>query len=213
MRQEQSATIRYISETFAAEDEELTQIRAVGERLVPGMQVGAMEGRLLHCLLTMIGARRVLEIGSFVGYSTVCMARALPGNGQIITCEFKREYADYARKHSAKYPVNVLEGDALTLIETVDGPFDAVFIDAEKRRYMDYLDAVLPKLRSGGLVMADNSLLFGAMAGEPERDTISAEAKAVMSAFNKRLAGEEFRSGILIPTPEGLTVGVNDKCF
>lgn len=208
MRQELTATNRYITETFTSDDEELTKIRAVGEQLVPGMQVGAMEGRLLHCLLTMIGAKRVLEIGTFIGYSTVWMARALPENGEIVTCEFNPEHAEHARNHVANYPVTVLEGDALELIETIDGPFDAIFIDAEKRRYMDYLDATLPKLRKGGLVLADNSLLFGAMAGEPERDTISSEAKAVMTAFNKRLAGEEFSGSILIPTPEGLTVGV-----
>jgi predicted O-methyltransferase YrrM len=206
MRQLNDATWRYITNTFAPEDAELKAIRLVGEDLVPGMQVSAAEGKLLQLLLRMIGAKRVLEIGSFVGYSTVCMARALPENGELISLEYNPDHAMHTRAHCAAYPVEVMEGDAKELLRVLEGPFDAVFIDAEKRRYVDYLDAVLPLLRPGGLIMADNSLLFGAMAGEPLRDNISHEAEMAMRLFNQRLAAE--CDGMLIPTPEGLTVGV-----
>jgi len=201
------ATWEYINATFAAEDDALRAIRAVGEALVPGMQVSAAEGQLLQLLVRLSGARRIVEIGTFVGYSTVCMARALPADGEIISFEANPEHAAHARTHCADYPVRIVEGDALAMIPScAEGPFDAAFIDAEKRRYPDYLDALLPLLNEGGLIMADNTLLFGAMAGEPTRDHISEEAIAAMRGFNARLAAEHH--GMLLPTPEGLTVGL-----
>lgn len=246
MRQMSDATWEYINATFAPEDAALRAIREVGEALVPGMQVSAAEGQLLQLLVRLSGARRIVEIGTFVGYSTVCMARALPPGGEIISFEANPEHAAHARTHCADYPVRIVEGDALAMITSwaeaphpnpltreMDPPgsiaraqspmgeesgalgaqrerilFDAVFIDAEKRRYVDYLDAVLPLLHEGGLIMADNTLLFGAMAGEPQRDNISQESITAMQQFNRRLADPEQFTGMMIPTPEGLTVGV-----
>jgi len=208
MRTNHSATIDYINGTFAPEDALLQQVRAVGESLAPGMQISPYEGKMLQLFARMISATRVLEIGSFVGYSTISLARALPADGTLVTLEFNPKHAAYARTHLASYPqVQVIEGDALALIDTLDGPFDLLFIDAEKRSYMKYLDAAMPKLRSGALVIADNSLLFGALAGEP-RIKVSAEAQEVMAALNRRLAQSDEFSGVMIPTEEGLTVAI-----
>ncbi|MCI5049252.1 MAG: O-methyltransferase [Rickettsiales bacterium] len=208
MRADQTAIDHYIHETFAPEDALLKSIREVGERLHPGMQVSPYEGKMLQVFLQMIGAKRVLEIGSFVGYSTVCMARALPADGALISLEFNREHADYAAQHTSDFPqVEIRQGDALQLIPDVEGPLDAIFIDAEKRSYLKYLAAALPKLRKGGLVMADNSLLFGAMVGEP-KIKVSEEATEVMRQLNLKLANDEVFCGIMIPTIEGLTIAV-----
>lgn len=208
MRTDQSLVIDYINQTFAPEDALLRKVRHVGESLVPGMQISPYEGRILQCLANMVNAKRILEVGSFVGYSGINLVRALPADGQLITLEFNPKHAAYAREHLSSYPqATVVEGDALAIIDTLDGPFDVVFIDAEKRSYMNYLDAALPKLRKGGLVIADNSLLFGAVYGQP-RGRTSQEAMDVMRALNTRLGQSNEFMGVMLPTEEGLTVAI-----
>lgn len=210
MRQSKDGVIRYIESTFAPEDALLQKVRSAGEALRAGMQVGAAEGQLLRTLITMIGAKRIVEVGGFVGYSAICMARALPADGELITMEYDAKHAAILRDHAQQsgLPIHVLEGDALRLIPTIEGELDVIFIDAEKRRYVDYLDGLLPKLRRGGLVIGDNTLLFGAMAGDDTTTQVSAEAKAAMTAFNARLADPAYFTSVLIPTEEGLTVAV-----
>lgn len=209
MRQHRTPTDAYINATFADEDELLRQVAAVGEQLQPGMQVAATEGKLLQLLLRLHGAHRVLEVGSFVGYSSIWMARGLPPEGELITLEKNPKHAALAREHAthSSLPIRVVEGDALASIAQLGGTFDALFIDGEKKSYMRYLDAALPLLRRGALIMADNTLLFGAMAGEPQMQ-VSAEAIEVMRAFNARLAESDDFIGAMIPTHEGLTIAV-----
>lgn len=207
MRQNATALDHYIADIFAPEDTLLKQVAAVGESLRAGMQVSAAEGKMLHILLRIAAAKSVLEFGSFVGYSTIWMARALPPDGRLVTLEKDANHAALTRTHTSGLPVQVIEGDALLSVRDLQGPFDAIFIDGEKRRYLDYLDASLPLLRTGGLVIADNTLLFGAMVGEPLAPA-SAEARRVMQAFNERMADSDELSGILIPTHEGLTIAV-----
>lgn len=209
MRFEPTKVDAYINATYAQEDTLLRRIRELGESIYAGMQVGPYEGQLLHCLVKMIHAKRVLEIGAFVGYSSVCMARALPDDGELLTCERQADHAEYTRQHLADYPnASVLEGDALEQIATLDGPFDMVFIDAEKRSYLKYLDTILPKLRVGGLLVADNTLLFGAMLGEEPEERVSQEAIDVMQAFNKRLADEARFTSVMLPTSQGLALAI-----
>lgn len=203
----------YIEATFAPEDALLQKIHEAGEARRAGMQVSAYEGKLLYMLLKLHGAKRVLEIGSFVGYSTVWMRRALPQEGAIVTLEADGEHAAITRAHlsedvlgTASYEVR--EGKALesiTQLREEGAQFDAVFIDAMKREYIEYLDAVLPMLPSGGLVMADNSLLFGHVVGEGEQK-ISPDAIEVMKTLNARLADAKEFDGLMLATDEGLTV-------
>ena len=212
-----NTTLDYITRTFAPEDAALARIRAEGERRAPGMQVSAWEGQMLKTLLAMHGTKTVLEIGTFMGYSTLCMARALPEDGHIYTLELKPENAAQARAHFAQSDaaerITVLEGAALeTLIDPLPAAlqgiiFDAVFIDGAKKDYAALLDMTLLMLRQGGLVLGDNSLLFGAMAGE---ETAKASQAAIdsMTAFNARLADSAHFTSILIPSEEGLTVAV-----
>lgn len=131
----------------------------------PGMMVGRLEGRFLELLVFALSARHVLEIGTFGGYSSLAMAAGLPPGGRITTCEVSPVHAAFARRHIEASPyaasIEVREGPALETIATLPGPFELVFIDADKVTYLDYYEAVLPKLAPGGLIAADNTLWSG----------------------------------------------------
>jgi predicted O-methyltransferase YrrM len=204
------AALRYIAETFVQEDALLQRIRMEGDARRPGMQVGPVEGRLLQVLARLVGARHILEIGTFVGYSTVWLARALPEDGHLHTLEADATHAALARAFFAASDVagriTLHEGKALEVLPRLDLPMlDLVFIDAMKREYADYLTLIEDKVRPGGLILGDNSLLFGAMYGEP-REQISPSARQAMHEFNQRLSDPARYDAILLPTSEGLTV-------
>lgn len=133
----------------------------------PHMQVGRVEGTLLELLCRMLGAKRVLEIGTFTGFSALCMAEALPDDGELITCDIDPEAARVAQSFFDRSPhgkkIQLRLGDALETIRALPEvpPFDLVFLDADKERYLDYYEAVLPRLRRGGLLVADNTLWSG----------------------------------------------------
>lgn len=197
----------YIDTTFAPEDALLQRVRKAGEQRRPGMQISAGEGKLLSMFAKLIGAKRILEVGCFVGYSAICMARALPKDGELITLEYSDEYAEVAQSHfdDSRLPITLIKGNASASIATLDGAFDLIFIDADKLNYLNYLHATLPLLRQGGLMIGDNTLLFGAMLGQPDGQTSQAAIDA-MKAFNETMAHSEQLEGILIPTTEGLTI-------
>jgi predicted O-methyltransferase YrrM len=197
----------YIATTFAGEDDLLRQVRAEGERRRPGMQIAPGEGKLLYMQAKMSGAKRILEVGTFMAYSTIWMARALPEDGEVVTIEANDEHAAQAREHIAQSGLNItlLEGRGLEVLETVHGMFDLVFIDADKLNYLNYLEATLPLLHKGGLLIGDNTLLFGHMAGDI-RGRASASAIEAMGAFNQRMNDGVQLEGVMIPTEEGLTV-------
>ncbi len=131
----------------------------------PGMMVGRLEGRYLELLTFALSATSVLEIGTFGGYSALSMAAGLAPGGTITTCEISPVHAAFARRHIAASPyagrIEVAEGPALATIATLPGPFDLVFIDADKAAYLDYYEAVLAKLAPRGLIAADNTLWSG----------------------------------------------------
>lgn len=207
MQTRSHAAIRYAESQFVREPAAWATIRTKGESLRPGMQMSAYEGALLHWLLAQHKAKRVLEIGSFMGLTALWMARALPKDGTLVTLEREAAYAACARNHVAGDPrIRVEEGDALLWLKaTQEAPFDVLFIDGEKKAYADYLEAALPHLAPGALVIADNTLLFGAMLGEEEART-SAAAKEAMTRFHALLADDTRFRSILLPTPEGLTL-------
>lgn len=199
----------YIDQTFAPEDALLSRIRAKGEELRAGMQISASEGQLLHVLARMIGAKRILEVGCFMGYSAINLARALPEDGELITLEYSAQYAAIAKEHfeASGLPITLLQGAGMDLIPTLEGTFDLIFIDADKANYENYLYATLPLLRSGGLMVGDNSLLFGHMVGDPHINMPDATIE-VMRRFNATLADRRLFDGVMIPTAEGLTIGI-----
>lgn len=209
-----AATYRYIADIFCEEDALLKRIKAKGEELVPGMQVSPVEGKTLHVLASLIQAKTILEIGTFVGYSTLWLARVLPQDGRLITLEYNPEHATFARaffdesEHGKQ--VEIRQGKALDSLKTIvreNHIFDLVFIDAAKAEYPEYVELLLPKIRSGGLVIGDNSLLWGNLTGEPWQDA-SESAIEGMKRFNNMLANPQHFVGTLLPTVEGLTLAV-----
>lgn len=207
----EGATIDYMTRTFVHEPEYIAAIRAEGERRNPGMQISPYEGALLAWLVTISGAQRILEVGTFMGYSTLWMASALPPGGRITTLEASEAHAQQARQHVQDSPhamqITVVQGNAADWFaaQPHEPAYDLVFIDVDKRSYADYLEAALPLLRPRGWIIGDNTLLFGAMAGEAPPH-VKPAAIAAMQAFNTRLADPARFETMMLPTPEGLTV-------
>jgi len=154
----------------------------------PHMMVGRLEGRYLEMLTFALGAASVLEIGTFGGYSALAMAPGLAPGGRIVSCEISPVHAAFARRHIAASPyadqIEVIEGPAIDTIASLPGPFDLVFIDADKSSYSAYYEAVLPKLAARGLIAADNTLWSGRIL-DPSDTT---EDTVALRAFNDSLA-------------------------
>lgn len=169
---------------------------------LPQMMVGPLEGNLLRLLVRLTGARRILEIGTFTGYSALAMAEALPDEGELVTLDVVPESVEIATRFWQQTPhagkiVSVL-GDAHAKVQDVEGPFDLVFIDADKEGYATYWDAVLPKVRPGGLVVVDNVLWSGSVLAP---DT--ADAKAI-SAFNDKARADPRVECVMLPVRDGM---------
>lgn len=157
----------YISSLFAVEDDVLQATRATMQQAgLPGINVSASGGQLLHLLALMSGARRILEIGTLGGYSAIWLARALPADGKLISLEINEHHADVARRNLAQAgldpKVEVRVGPALATLtameEAGEAPFDLAFIDADKDGYVAYLPKAVALVRDGGLILADNTL-------------------------------------------------------
>jgi len=172
----------------------------------PQMMVGPLEGRFLEMLAFSLQARRVLEIGTFSGYSSLSMAAGMAPEGAIVTCEISERHAEVARRHIAASPyagrIDVRVGPALETVKTLDGPFDLVFIDADKVRYVDYFEAVLPKLALRGVIAVDNTLWSGNVLDERDR---SADSVA-MRSFNDKVAADERVVCVQLTVRDGVTL-------
>ncbi|MGH9301076.1 MAG: O-methyltransferase [Acidimicrobiales bacterium] len=172
----------------------------------PGMMVGALEGRFLEMLVFSLKARRVLEIGTFSGYSALSMAAGMAPEGRIITCEISDVHAEVARRHIAASPysemIEVRVGPAMDTVRLLEGQFDFVFIDADKGSYLDYYESVLPKLADGGLVAIDNTLWSGAVLDDPEG---SADTIAIRT-FNDHLVADRRVSCVQLTVRDGVTL-------
>lgn len=171
----------------------------------PGMLSGPVAARLLQTLVYALGARRVLELGTYSGYSSITMAGGLPEGGRIDTCELSEEHAAVARRYieRAGYAerITVHVGPALETLAHLDGPFDFVFVDADKAGYVDYYEAVLPKLAPGGLIAADNTLA-GDRVLDPGDDAI---AQAIVR-FNEHVRDDPRTAQVLLTVRDGVTL-------
>lgn len=215
-----SNILKYIENTFVEEGELFKRIRAKGEDIYSGLQISPAEGRMLQVFAKMVGAKNILEIGGFVGYSTLWLANALPDGGSVtsiernsgnteLSCGFMREAGVCDR-------VDIINGKALEILpqlrEEVAAEkrqkFDMVFIDAAKNEYFEYLCQVESMLGSNALVVGDNTLLFGALAGSECDKKVSPSALESMGKFNERIGKSGAYDAILLPTEEGLTIGV-----
>lgn len=200
----------YISGLFAPEDELLVSLREDADRTgLPPISVSPDEGRLLQVLLTSIGARRVLEVGTLGGYSAIWMARALPAEGRLLSIEVEPKHAEFARRYVDRAglggKIEVRVGRALDVLPSLDGErFDAMFIDADKEPMPNYFEWAVRLVRPGGLVIADNTLWGGKVYEESERD----EKTAAVREFNRRMANDPRVLSILVPTHDGVAIGV-----
>jgi caffeoyl-CoA O-methyltransferase len=171
----------------------------------PQMLSGPVVGRLLELLVHGVRARNVLEIGTYAGYSALAMAGGLHPEGRIVTCEIEPEFAGFARRYIAQSPhserIDVRVGPALETLGTLSGPFDFVFIDADKTGYPAYLEAVLPKLAPAGLIALDNTLRGGTVL-DPGGD----EAARVIDELNSELARDERVVCTLLTVRDGITL-------
>jgi predicted O-methyltransferase YrrM len=202
---------RYVAELFAPEDEILIGLRReMSETDVPDIYIDPEEGRLLQFLLRAVGARNVVELGTLGGYSAIWMARALPAGGRLLTVEIEPARAELARRYIARAGVDdraeVREGDALEMLDELaaEGPFDAVFIDADKESYPRYLEWCVANVREGGLVIADNAFKDGrVLESNPEDPGVLG-----IKEFNRRLAGDDRLTSIVVPTRDGIAIAV-----
>lgn len=179
---------RYMTALFAQEDEVLQSVRQEMLRSgLPGINVSASEGKLLHLLVRMIGAKRILEIGTLGGYSAIWLARALPPDGTLISLEIDPHHAEVARRNLERaglsQQVEVRVGAALASLAAMEvggvAPFDLVFIDADKNGYVNYLQKAVPLLRQGGVILADNTLPEAVL--DPSADSGAKRYNAVVS--------------------------------
>lgn len=168
----------------------------------PSMLSGPVVGRFLRTLAWVMRPRLILEIGTFSGGSALWLAAGMPDDARLVTCEVDAEHAAFARERLAGDPrIELREGPALETIATLEGPFDLVFIDADKTGYPAYLEAVLPKLAPHGLVVADNMLRDGAVL-----DADPDEGTRAIQAYNARAAADPSLSAVLLTVRDGLSL-------
>lgn len=192
----------YVAGLFAPQDEALeAALEDTRRGGLPEINVSASEGRLLQIMVEISGARRILEVGTLGGYSSIYLARALPEDGILLSLELREQNAEVARRNveraglSGKVEVRV--GDAreslAALVENGEGPFDIVFIDADKENYPEYLDWSLRLARPGTLILGDNAIRDGSVL-----DPYDSSSRA-MREFNEKLAKDSRLSAILLP--------------
>ncbi|MDD7631535.1 MAG: class I SAM-dependent methyltransferase [Parabacteroides sp.] len=175
--------------------------------LRPRMLSGHLQGRILKMFCRMMQPRRVLEIGTYTGYATLCLAEGLPEDGLVHTLEINDEMEDFIFKYLNQSPlqekIRVHFGDAMEIIPQLDEQFDLVFIDADKRLYSAYYDLVFPKVRAGGLILADNTLWDGKVV-----ETIPASDKQSLGilTFNEKIKQDERVEKVILPLRDGLTM-------
>jgi predicted O-methyltransferase YrrM len=198
-----SAVDQFIGETILDEDEALRgAVEAAEAAGLPPIQVSPPQGRLLQLLVRLVGAKKILEFGTLGGYSSILMARALPADGRLITLEAKPEYAEVARSSIERAgvgdKVEVRVGPALEALPGVEdeGPFDLVFIDADKVNTPNYFAWALDRTRPGGLIIADNVVRGGTLADASDPD----EATKAQRRLHETLADEPRVSATTIQT-------------
>ena len=205
----------YVGSIFAIEDSALGDVINSLREDEAHMQISPVEGKTLHMLVKMVGAAKIIELGSLAGYSAIWMARAMADGGKLYALELdykkRRRIEENFAKCGVADKVELTIGKALEILPHLEdkAPFDIIFIDADKVNYLNYLDWAEKNIRKGGLIIGDNTFLFGAVYGDNSKDINPATVK-VMQEFNLRLANPEKYTSIILPTNEGMTVAIKN---
>ena len=175
--------------------------------LLPRMLSGHFQGRVLSMLSKLIRPLNILEIGTYTGYSALCLCEGMQENGQLHTIDIKEELVDFQRKHFDKSPwgnqiVQHL-GEAVAIIPTIELKFDLVFIDADKENYLNYFELILPKMNKGGVILSDNVLWSGKVMEPLHPNDVPTK---VLIEYNQLLATDSRVETVLLPIRDGLTV-------
>ncbi len=175
------------------------------EVLMPRMLSGHLQGRLLSMISRMIRPSLILEVGTYTGYSALCLAEGMREGGKLITLDINEELEDRVRKFFKEWrrpdEIDYRIGDARKIIPTLQGPFDLVWIDADKENYSMYFDLVVDKVRAGGFILADNVLWSGKVLDEkPDKDT------RALQAFNKKILADPRVDNVLLPVRDGIMI-------
>jgi predicted O-methyltransferase YrrM len=197
---------QYVERYTSSDDVLLQQVLQETERRHPHahMLSGHLQGQFLQMVSCMLQPRRILEIGTFTGYSALCLAKGLPTEGQLHTIELRKEDADTAQGYfnQSSFRSNIILhiGEALPIIDELDETWDLVFIDADKVSYSHYFNHVLPKVRQGGFILADNVLFHGQVLA----DKVSGKNALAIQAFNDLVLNSADVEKVMLPLRDGL---------
>lgn len=193
-------------------DEEPAYLAAINRntwvrQMNPRMCSGHLQGRVLSMIARMIQPQQILEVGTFTGYSALCFAEALPENGCVDTIEMDDELEDFIRDNCRNSPyenkINLYIGDALAIIPSLEKMYDLVFLDAEKSQYTRYYDAVFPKVKNGGYILADNTIWDGKVT----QNVLSNDLKTrEIIRFNDLIKADSRVEKVILPLRDGLTI-------
>jgi len=200
---------KYIESNTSPEPEILKKLNreTYAQVLMPQMLSGHLQGRFLKMLTTMIQPGHVLEIGTYTGYSAICIAEGLPDDGILHTIDINEELLSLVKKYlqgsGADKKVKTYTGNAMKIIPEMDMVFDLVFIDADKKNYVNYYDLVFDKVRKGGFIIADNVLWSGKVV--ENKPKVDEDTKSIM-AYNNKITNDPRVENVLVPIRDGLMI-------
>ena len=175
--------------------------------LLPRMLSGHFQGRVLSMLAKLIRPVTILEIGTYTGYSALCLCEGMQDDGQLHTIDIKEELVDFQRKHFDKSPwgTQIVQhlGSAIDVIPTIDLKFDLVFIDADKENYLNYWELIVPRMNKGGIILSDNVLWSGKVLEPLQKNDVSTQ---ILLEYNALLKNDPRVETVLLPIRDGLTV-------
>ncbi|KAB8030807.1 O-methyltransferase [Fluviispira multicolorata] len=205
----------YALNTFKPEDNILKEVRDRAKKLeIPAIHVNDMDGKHLEVLIAMANAEKIIEVGTLAGYSAICIARGMQNKGILHTIEIEQKHYDAAKTSFKNANISHLIkqhlGSALNILKSLEqeGSFDAIFIDADKVSYPDYLTWAEKNIRIGGIIIADNTFAWGHI-NDSHFETLELEKQVKgIREFNQRIANNSNFKATILPTGEGLTVAV-----
>ncbi len=211
-RNNSSTKSSYIKDLFVKECKKIEEHCILKSK--KHIQISAEEGKLLSLFIKIHKVRSIVEIGTLYGYSSICMAKAMPEHGHVYTVENNHKHSSIARKNFSAFNLNnkitLIEGSASEKLNelSTQAPFDMIFIDANKSDYPKYLDWAELHIKQDGLIVADNTLLFNTVFLKSPPKKVSEKSWYAMREFNYRLSDEKKYYSVLIPTDEGMTVAL-----